>query len=222
MKKWWPLLIGMVLMTSLTLTFVDGFLEIAEEVTERESRVVDQSLIQWTATLHTPALTGLMKGVTELGSVWWLTAGTVVTVVFLLQRRKIRYAMVVMVGMAGTAAMNMVLKNAYARARPEENPMVQVDGYSFPSGHAMGSIAFYGLLWYLTVKSRLAPRIKGVLSVGWVLLILLIGWSRIYLGVHYPTDVAAGYMAGAIMVFQSIAVSEGYRHYKRKREKRAL
>jgi undecaprenyl-diphosphatase len=95
---------------------------------------------------------------------------------------------------------NIALKEVFNRARPTLEHMVQVYTLSYPSGHAMSAMAFYGFLIFLVIRYNLNPILKaflvGILSV----IILSIGISRIYLGVHFPSDVLAGFIAGLMWV----------------------
>ncbi|SDX47913.1 undecaprenyl-diphosphatase [Marininema mesophilum] len=213
-KGAWLLFIYLAVALILTGTLIDSFFEVAEDVQERETWGLDQLGISWSLNMESPTLTAIMKGVTELGSVKWLLTGTVIVVLILLIRRQVQYAVVVAMGMLGTSGMNTLLKNAYERSRPE-NSLIDADGYSFPSGHSMGAISFFSLLLYLAWKSRLSYPVKVILTGAWLLLILLIGWSRVYLGAHYPTDVVAGYAAGATIILQCILVKEIYNHLQR-------
>ena len=99
-----------------------------------------------------------------------------------------------------SALSNLILKRFVDRARPGIEHMVSVETLSYPSGHAMSAMAFYGFLMYLfyRFKINLVVKIGVIILLG--LLILSIGLSRIYLGVHFPSDIAGGYIAGFIWV----------------------
>jgi undecaprenyl-diphosphatase len=88
----------------------------------------------------------------------------------------------------------MGLKNIFQRERPAEFRLVNATGYSFPSGHSMVSTAFYGFIIYLIWKLEKDPTRRWIGIIGLSLLILGIGISRIYLGVHYTSDVVAGFL----------------------------
>lgn len=88
---------------------------------------------------------------------------------------------------------NSLIKNIFRRIRPTHIRLIKQGGYSFPSGHAMISICFYGYLLYLVIKKVKNKYLKYILSLFLIVIILSIGISRIYVGVHYPTDVLAGY-----------------------------
>jgi len=102
--------------------------------------------------------------------------------------------------MVGMAALDITLKLAFHRPRPLAYFGPTPTTYSFPSGHAMGSVCFYGVLAAILAARASGRGAKWGIWMGAVLLIGLIGYSRIYLGVHYPSDVIAGYCAGAVWV----------------------
>jgi undecaprenyl-diphosphatase len=108
--------------------------------------------------------------------------------------------------------LNQVLKAVYTRSRPDyEQVLAEAAGWSFPSGHAMIAVTFYGAIVYLLfVLAGSALARAGGLIVACVL-IFLIGFSRIYIGVHYLTDVIAGYIAGLLWLTVSIGAIETFR-----------
>lgn len=128
-----------------------------------------------------------------------------------------RAVWVFLMTMAGAGILLNSLKFSFRRPRPEPYfDTVLPSSYSFPSGHALFAVAFFGVLAWLIaarIKNRLAQILIWTVAV-W--LILLIGFSRIYLGVHYPSDVAAGYAAGFVWVF-SVAFGDFW--LKRRKEK---
>ncbi|WP_138419565.1 phosphatase PAP2 family protein [Aquibacillus sediminis] len=89
-----------------------------------------------------------------------------------------------------------LLKEFYVRERPMFHPFIDVGGYSFPSGHATGAVLLYGVIIYSFRQNRPSPFQKWSFTIVVGIFIFLIGISRIYLGVHFPTDVLAGYFAG--------------------------
>ena len=107
-------------------------------------------------------------------------------------------AITVLVISIGGTAVNMLLKHLYGRERPVHEHMVEVTNLSFPSGHAMFSMAFYGALIYFIIKADPKPIIKMMSIMILIALILSIGISRVYLGVHYTSDIVAGFSAGYI------------------------
>ncbi|WP_176391855.1 phosphatase PAP2 family protein [Marininema halotolerans] len=203
----WLLIVFYILTLSLTVIGMNRFLKVAEEVQEREAWGIDKIWIDEAKQIASPELTAMMKDITELGSVPWLLTGTVLIIGFFFIRRQFRFAMLFAMGMLGTSVVNTVLKDVYERTRPTPS-LIEVQGYSFPSGHTMGALSFFGLILYVTMKSTLSYRIKAMVAGTCLLLILLIGWSRIYLGAHYLTDVVAGYVAGTMILIHCIVINE--------------
>ena len=103
-----------------------------------------------------------------------------------------------------------IIKVIIARPRPEINKLVTETGYSFPSGHSITSMVFYGYLVYLTYKYINNKKIKIPLIIFLILLIPTIGLSRIYLGVHYASDVLCGFLLGTIYLILFISISKKY------------
>jgi undecaprenyl-diphosphatase len=113
--------------------------------------------------------------------------------------------------MAGSPILNYLLKVFFQRARPDLNRLIEIGGYSFPSGHAMNAFTFYGILTFLLWRHIPVRRGRTVLLLFSTILILAIGISRIYLGVHYPSDIIGGYLAGSFWLAVSIWVFQRYK-----------
>jgi len=191
------LLLGALLLAVAALV-VFGWL--AEEVLEGDTQQFDAYVRTAVHQLATPELTRLMRVFSFLGSVAAIAALGLVAICVCFYFRRTGTAILLVITMLGAASLGVALKHAFHRLRPVAYFGDTPSSYSFPSGHALGSLCFYGILAVI-----LAARVRGrVAQFGiWitaVLLIGLIGISRIYLGVHYPSDVVAGYCAGAIWV----------------------
>ena len=104
--------------------------------------------------------------------------------------------------------LNTIIKNIIQRPRPDHLRLIKQGGYSFPSGHSMIAVCVYGTLIYLVHKKVKNKKIKILLEVLLTLLILLIGISRIYVGVHYPSDVLTGYLISIIILIVNISALE--------------
>ena len=114
-----------------------------------------------------------------------------ILLLILIKDRKIGISILLNLGLVGL--LNQILKHLVQRPRPTEYRIIDEKGYSFPSGHSMASVAFYGFLIYLIHKKVNNKILKTILIVLLSILISLIGSSRIYLGVHYTSDVLAGF-----------------------------
>ena len=133
----------------------------------------------------------LVKGITKLGGpVFLISISTIIFIV--IQDKEIGLCIWANLGIA--TILNQMLKHIFQRPRPTEYMIINEAGYSFPSGHSMVSMAFYGYLIYLIHKNVKNKYLKWGLIVLLSILIILIGLSRIYLGVHYTSDVLAGFL----------------------------
>jgi undecaprenyl-diphosphatase len=194
------LTVGLVAGLLLSVGVIALFAKIVEDVVEGESRRFDETILLWVY-YYTPGwLDGPMHLVTVLGYYYVvLPLLAVVAYAFYRRGRKISAALLV-VSTAGGLVLTTALKALFQRSRPELfDTGYTASFYSFPSSHATVAVGFYGTLTLL-----LAWRLRGlwrwaVIAIG-VLLVLLIGFSRLYLGVHYPTDILAGYLAAPLWV----------------------
>ncbi|NLB87665.1 MAG: phosphatase PAP2 family protein [Syntrophomonadaceae bacterium] len=106
-----------------------------------------------------------------------------------------------------------LLKDFFGRPRPSGEHLTIATGMSFPSGHAMLSMAFYGFVAYLLAQRVNSPQRRKLIWAVAVIFIFLIGFSRLYLNVHYPTDVIAGFLLGALFLFAFIKLYQRHRSH---------
>lgn len=173
---------------------------LSEEVFEGETKNFDAYVRALVHQHSSPSLTAAMRFVTSLGSLSVLfSLFAVISAGFLLARWRAA-ALWLAVGMAGSVILDAMLKLLFHRARPEPFFSAMPASYSFPSGHALSSFTFYGVLAGLLDRRIHSWIVRLGLWAFASLLVLAIGFSRIYLGVHYPTDVIAGYCAAAVWV----------------------
>ena len=188
------LTIGLVALVVIGQSFLELLLDV---VTNSRVAGTDRRILHLVETLRTPELDQIMYALTYLGSVRTILAlAAVVAIVALLAGR---YTDVVLLILALVASELFVLatKTLVARPRPPlEDARIVQTGFSFPSGHAALAAAFYGTLAYLLIRALRWDALKVVVGSVAALLVVAIGISRIYLGVHYPTDVLAGWTLG--------------------------
>lgn len=152
-----------------------------------------------------------LTGVTDLGGtpvlIWMLVVG----VAWLLLRRQPRLAVYVAVTALGALVLNAVVKALVARLRPVvDDPVYTVPGWSFPSGHAMSSLVFYGVL-FLVFGPMLRQRPRAIFATTLAIVVALVGFTRIALGAHYLTDVVAGWLLGTLWL---IATAVAFHHWR--------
>lgn len=156
--------------------------------------------------IHTPAFDTFFSFLTLLGNTWPVTGITILITGWLLLTKKYRYASILAFAVSGAAVTTALLKILFTRARPDVL-LNQLDTFSFPSGHATAAIALYGTFVYLLQKTKREYRYTYFIQLFLVLLILLVGFSRLYLGYHYVTDVLVGYAVGAAWICISLWLS---------------
>jgi membrane-associated phospholipid phosphatase len=173
-----------------------GFSILADALTSGDLVSIDGTIAIWLHTHPTGFLTVLLGAVTQLGGAQVLLAVTLAAALWLLVRRRVADAALMGAALGGGEALNAALKSAFERPRPSfEEPLATAAGFSFPSGHAMVSLTVYGALAFV-IASSAGTRVRILVAGFAAALVLAIGFSRVYLGVHYASDVLAAYCAG--------------------------
>ena len=191
-----------------------GFAQLADEVHEGETLAFDQSILRAINTTASPIWNTFYVNVTHLGGVVAVVGVTVVALGILLARKHYKQTVIVAASVGGAALISIILKLLFERARPELwDQLVTETSYSFPSGHAMMSsvLAFTAIALCWRTRYRIAVIIAAVFYM------FLVGYSRLYLGVHYPTDVVAGWLVSASWVLIVVAVVNGWVYRKAKK-----
>lgn len=182
-----------------------GFISIADEVREGETHAFDSAILLALRSAADPAdpigphwLEGMMRDLTSLGGTAVLTLVTLVAVGYLVIERKRHAAMLLAIAVGGGTLLSSLLKIGFDRPRPDlVSRLVDVQTLSFPSGHAMLSAVTYLTIGVLLARTSERRRVKSYILFVCIALTLTIGATRIYLGVHWPTDVLAGWSVGA-------------------------
>ena len=161
---------------------------------------LDQEASQFFALHRQPALTALMLAVSKVHQTVYVLVATALVVLGFAWQRDWRAAGALLVVPTGML-LNVGLKNLFQRARPAwDDPLVQLATYSFPSGHAVASTVFYGMLCALVFARTRSPLRRALALAGAVAMVLLVCCSRVYLGAHYPGDVIGGVALGLACV----------------------
>jgi len=184
------------------------FSKIAGEIIEKEPIHLDIEILHFIHSLSSPVLDHIFLFITTLGNVEYILPLSILILGFLIYKKQKMHALIFFFGVGGAAAANVILKLLFHRERPAFwQSLITETGYSFPSGHAMASSALVltliVILW--NTKWRIASMIIGGLF------ILLIGLSRLYMGVHYPTDIVAGWSVSLAWVLIVTAIGLGLR-----------
>lgn len=183
------------------------FLSITEDVVHHEAITrFDHAVLDWMHDHRTPVGHAIARAMSALGALWTIAALGLIGAIALMRRRQRLLLEGWVIALIGGEVLNTFLKHLVQRPRPLYSTILTSHSWSFPSGHAMESLIAYGMVAYalfvLVAHSR--PQRVGI-TVGAALLTLFIGWSRVYLGVHYVSDVIGGYAAGLIWLAACIS-----------------
>ncbi|WP_276499462.1 phosphatase PAP2 family protein [Pontibacter litorisediminis] len=211
------LLIGLLFIICLLVLF-----HLIHDVFADKDTGFDSMLFAFTDRVTSPAMTCTMQLTSFLGSARYLVIMPAILALLFSFYRDMRWnGLRVLVISFTTSMLNELLKHYYERPRPVLVPL-EIAGFSFPSGHTMNGGVFHGLLLYIiwtTVKNK---TWRWVLSVFFTLTVILVGFSRVYLRMHYATDVAAGYLIGVLWLTLSLYMMSRLEHfYVSKYKKRA-
>lgn len=204
----------------LSMAALAGFGSLASQIALQGKVIaLDTALAEALAQQRSPLGQQAFRALTMLGSVPVLTLVGFGAALVLVWLRQWLLVLGVVLAMGGGGLLNLELKALFQRTRPETiDPSLLVSGWSFPSGHAMGSLIGYGIVAYLLVL-WLPRHWDRLIIAASAALVLLIGFSRLYLGVHYLSDVIAGYAAGSVWLVVCIT---GMEVVRRRRSTRRL
>ena len=210
-KKIWAqlALVSVELLLLLVLFFISvlGFAYLVNKVFKLKRSGMDNRVFNFMENYTTESNTAIMKFITFFGTHLFLIPANLSLIAYFLFIKKHRwYSIKVPVVAIGSVVVMSLLKLYFSRTRPLTPILQEVQGFSFPSGHAMSAMTFYGLLIYLVYRYIQGAIPKSLLVGFLALFILLIGISRIYLRVHYTSDVLAGFAMGIIWLVLSLWV----------------
>lgn len=181
-----------------------AFVDLSEDVYHNEVAGFDNVVTGFVRQNISDKLTEIMKTISNIASPTVITIIAVILILYFIYRQKLYTVFIIPTVVLGSLFLNLILKGMFGRERPSIEHLVEAMGQSYPSGHSMVSFSFYGLLIYLACINLKNIYIKVILSMLLGLLILSIGTSRIYLGVHYPSDVLAGFAIGSFWLIACI------------------
>lgn len=190
------------------------FERLADDILEGQKLAFDATIRSYVHSFASPRLTEIMRLLSDVGNITAIVVTTAIACVVLLFRHRRAGAILIAVTIGGAAILMWGLKLLFHRTRPAPYFGIPVPAdYSFPSGHSLVAFCFYGVLAAMvsTELKRLPARIA--VWVAACIMAFSIGLSRIYLGVHYPSDVLGGYLAGAIWI---TGVALVYRRFRRR------
>ena len=180
------------------------FIIIARMVFEGKLQNFDSKALAFIAGYVTNINTNVMEGFTFLGTPTFLIpANLLITAWFLFIKKRHWYSIKVPVVALSSLLLMLILKLTFRRDRPLDPLLQAAKGFSFPSGHALMSVTFYGLLILIVWQNITKAWLRWTLSVFLILLIVAIGLSRVYLRVHYASDVLAGFTVGLVWLLLS-------------------
>lgn len=208
---------GLPLTGLLLLLVVTGMLlsEVAENVVNAEPMVqIDSQFTHWLFQGRTSQLSRLFYGITWFGSRYATVGFTLVGSMALLWQHQRRNALILWLLLGGVSLFVQVGKRTFDRTRPLQVAYYPETGYSFPSGHSAVAMTLYGLLAYWAIRRLRNPAGRVLVGLSAVCLILAVGFSRIYLGVHFLSDVLGGYLLGIGWLSVGIILTEWQRTTK--------
>ena len=173
------------------------FVKLASEVREQETIEVDEAVLEGIHSMSNYFLNTLMPVATDIGGAVGVIAISMIMVALFIYKNEQRRALMLTVSVAGAAGINLILKAVFERTRPDLwDKLINEPGFSFPSGHAMASAA----LGLAVVVVLWDSRWRWWALAAATAYVLFVGFSRLYLGVHYPTDIIAGWFVSGAWV----------------------
>ncbi|MDR7240564.1 phosphatase PAP2 family protein [Neobacillus drentensis] len=199
----------------ISLVCVVGFALTSLFISDHKIIDFDRNIIAAIQGLESPLLTKVMKFFTFIGSTPVVIVLIILLIIFLYKVLNHRLELILLISaIIGSAVLNQILKQIFHRIRPNFHRLIDISGYSFPSGHAMNAFTVYVIISFLLWRHIPSKWGRSLLICISTVMILAIGISRIYLGVHYPSDIIGGYLASGFWLAVAIWF---FQYYKEKR-----
>lgn len=171
-----------------------------------EGILFDVGIIEYIHNNTNPIVLAFMKFISFIGSENFLIPVTAMVIAYSLVKRNYFISKLLLLSTLGSYTMNHLLKQIFQRTRPLEYFLVEQGGLSFPSGHAMVTMTLYSTIAFLLAKKVQDKRKKTLIHIIGFVMICLMGISRVYLGVHWPTDIIGGYLTGYIFYYLTVTI----------------
>ena len=220
MWRWLPVLFPLIIGGIIAVAAGDTFLDLAELLQGKSSELdrIDRQIHAQANHLRSDWLTGFFTFFTIIGTPVGLGIMALLVALFLVQQKRYRWILYLGVTTIGGGLLNLQLKSFFARERPSlAEALRHASGYSFPSGHAMGSFIVFGALSYLAWRGIRTWKWRSLVLSILVASIVAVAASRIYLGVHWISDIAAGLAAGTVWLTATTTAYETLRRVRRVR-----
>lgn len=207
------LLIEILICIVASLIVFELFWEMSERVIAREIFFFDDAVSTFFYSIRNPLLTALMRSFSFMGMDFIILSSLFIPIYFLWKHQKARaFLFIVMIGMG--AVLSVLLKLVFLRDRPTLDPLAIENTYSFPSGHSMNSFIFFFTLAYFYYHTSKNEQKSIYIFVLASFLVIMVGVSRIYLGVHYPSDIVGGFLAGILWLLFIFIVTKTISFHK--------
>jgi undecaprenyl-diphosphatase len=164
----------------------------------------DDSVYNFIIGLRSNPLDFILKTITRLGDTVVIMIIVVLTLIILNKRERVIFGSSTII----TVTLNQTIKHILQRPRPDHLRLIKQGGFSYPSGHSMIAVCVYGIMIYLINKKVQNKKLKIALSILLTILILTIGISRIYVGVHYPSDVLGGFILSTVILLINLTFTD--------------
>ncbi|ARF17337.1 phosphatase PAP2 family protein [Sporosarcina ureae] len=185
--------------------FTGIFAYIARSIHVQSISNFDEPIIDFVQGAESPGVTSIMKLFTTIGSTTSVVLLALLILGVLVWKKHRAQAVLFAIALAGTGILNQVLKFVFKRERPDFHRLIDISGYSFPSGHTMMAFSFYTILAYIVWRNVVNSGSRVAIIFLATMMIIMIAVSRIYLGVHFPSDIVGGVLASSVWLFASIA-----------------
>lgn len=169
-----------------------------------EGILFDMKIMEYVHNETNPIILAFMKFISFIGSERFLFPAATMVIAYTLVKKNYYLSKLLLLSTLGSYLLNYSLKQIFQRTRPLKYFLVEQGGFSFPSGHSMVTMTLYSTIAFLLAKKAESKEKKRTIHIAAFVIICLMGISRIYLGVHWPTDVIGGYLAGYLFYYLSV------------------